>query len=97
MKRSNMPRTTGDILTQPIARGIHANGVVLKSLSDASLHFETCVIMRVGYDSPLVNIMFACSSASIRPNVCQQRQATTVRPSKKTRPTRFLFIAVFGT
>jgi hypothetical protein len=55
VKRSNTPRTTGDILTQPIARGIHADGVVVKPLSDASLCFETCVIMRANNDSRLVN------------------------------------------
>ena len=43
------------ILTQPIARGIHADGVVVKALSDASLCFETCVIMRADEDCRLVN------------------------------------------
>jgi D-serine dehydratase len=55
VKRSNTPRTTGDILTQPIARGIHADGVVVKPLSGASLCFETCVIMRNDDDSRLAN------------------------------------------
>ena len=43
------------ILTQPTARGIHANGVVVKPLSDPSLCFQTCVIMRADDDSRLVN------------------------------------------
>jgi DNA-binding transcriptional LysR family regulator len=43
------------ILAQPTARGFHADGVVVKPLSDASLCFETCVIMRADNDSRLVN------------------------------------------
>jgi hypothetical protein len=43
------------ILTQPTARGIHADGVVVKPLSDPSLCFQTCVIMRADDDSWLVN------------------------------------------
>ena len=43
------------ILTQPMAPGIHTDGVVVKPLSDASLCFETCVIMRADNDSRLVN------------------------------------------
>jgi len=43
------------ILTQPTARGFHADGVVVKPLSDTSLCFETCVIMRADNDSRLVN------------------------------------------
>ena len=43
------------ILTQPMARSLHADGVVVKPLSDASLCFETCVIMRADNDSRLVN------------------------------------------
>jgi DNA-binding transcriptional LysR family regulator len=43
------------ILTQPTARGFHANGVVVKPLSDTSLCFATCVVMRADDDSRLVN------------------------------------------
>jgi DNA-binding transcriptional LysR family regulator len=43
------------ILMQPIARGIQADGVVVKPLSDPSLSFETCVIMRADDDCRLVN------------------------------------------
>ena len=43
------------ILTQPMARGIHTDGVVVKPLSDASLCFKTCVIMRADNTSRLVN------------------------------------------
>jgi DNA-binding transcriptional LysR family regulator len=43
------------ILTKPTARSLHADGVVVKPLSDTSLWFETSVIMRAGDDSRLVN------------------------------------------
>jgi len=43
------------ILTQPTARGIDTAGVIVKSLSDAALCFETCVIMRADNASRLVN------------------------------------------
>jgi len=43
------------ILTKPTGRGFHADGVVVKPLCDTSLWFETCVIMRAGDDSRLVN------------------------------------------
>jgi DNA-binding transcriptional LysR family regulator len=43
------------ILTHPIARGFHTDGVVVKPLSDASLCFKTCVIMRADNVSRLVN------------------------------------------
>jgi DNA-binding transcriptional LysR family regulator len=43
------------ILTQPTAPGFHADGVVVKPLSDASLCFKTCVIMRADNGSRLVN------------------------------------------
>jgi DNA-binding transcriptional LysR family regulator len=43
------------ILAQPTARGFHADGVVVKPLSDTSLCFETCVIMRADNDSRLIN------------------------------------------
>lgn len=43
------------ILSQPMGQNLHADGVVVKPLSDASLCFETCVIMRADNDSRLVN------------------------------------------
>jgi DNA-binding transcriptional LysR family regulator len=42
------------ILTQPTARGIHTHGVVVKPLSDPSLCFSTCVILRADNTSRLV-------------------------------------------
>jgi DNA-binding transcriptional LysR family regulator len=43
------------ILTKPTALGLSAEGVVVKPFSDASLCFQTCVVMRAGDDSRLVN------------------------------------------
>jgi hypothetical protein len=43
------------ILTKPTAGGVSAEGIVLKPISDTSLYFETCVIMRTDDDSPLAN------------------------------------------
>ena len=42
------------ILTQPSATDFHADGVVVKPLSDASLCFNTCVILRADNSSRLV-------------------------------------------
>jgi DNA-binding transcriptional LysR family regulator len=43
------------ILAQPIAVDFSANGIVVKPISDTSLSFETCVIMRHDDDSRLAN------------------------------------------
>jgi DNA-binding transcriptional LysR family regulator len=43
------------ILTKPSAVDFRAEGVVVRPLSDASLYFETCVIMRTDDDSRLTN------------------------------------------
>ncbi len=43
------------ILTKPTALGVRAEGVVVKPLSDTSLCFQTCVIMRTDDDSRLAN------------------------------------------
>ncbi len=43
------------IFTKPTALGFRAEGVVVKPLSDASLCFRTCVIMRTNDDSRLAN------------------------------------------
>src|SRR4029077_20273182 len=43
------------ILTAPTCVGFMADGVLIKPLSDASLCFETCVIMRADDDSRLAN------------------------------------------
>jgi DNA-binding transcriptional LysR family regulator len=43
------------ILTKPTALGCRADGVVVKPLSDESLCFNTCVIMRKDDDSRLAN------------------------------------------
>ena len=43
------------VLTKPMALGVRAEGVVVKPLSDTSLCFQTCVIMRTDDDSRLAN------------------------------------------
>lgn len=43
------------ILTKPMALGVHADGVVVRPLSDTSLCFQTCVIMRTDDDSRLAS------------------------------------------
>ena len=43
------------ILLKPSALGLHVDGVVVLPLSDPSLSFETCLIMRHDDDSKLVN------------------------------------------
>ncbi len=43
------------IVTKPIGLGFRVEGVVLKQLSDASLCFQTCVVMRSDDDSRLAN------------------------------------------
>jgi DNA-binding transcriptional LysR family regulator len=42
------------LLTQPSATGFHADGVVVKPLSDPSLCFHTCVILRADNTSRLI-------------------------------------------
>jgi DNA-binding transcriptional LysR family regulator len=43
------------ILTKPMALGVHADGLVVRPLSDTSLCFQTCVIMRNDDDSRLAS------------------------------------------
>jgi DNA-binding transcriptional LysR family regulator len=43
------------ILTKPTIVGLTPEGVVLRPLSDTSLCFETCLIMRTGHNSRLAN------------------------------------------
>jgi len=43
------------IIAQPTGAGFSANGVVVKPISDISLCFDTCVIMRTDNDSRLAN------------------------------------------
>jgi DNA-binding transcriptional LysR family regulator len=43
------------IVTEPASVGLSAEGVVIRPLSDPSLSFETCLIMRTDDDSRLAN------------------------------------------
>ena len=42
------------ILTQPSTTDLHADGVIVKPLSDPSLCFNTCVILRADNSSRLI-------------------------------------------
>ena len=48
------------IVTKPASVGLSAEGVVIKPMSDASLSFETCLIMRADDDSRLANEFGRC-------------------------------------
>jgi len=69
------------ILTQPTALGVCAESVVVKPLSDSSLCFQTCVIMRTEDDSRLAN-EFARSFL--------RRYATRRLPSKQMELSLFI-------
>jgi hypothetical protein len=60
------------ILTQPMARGIHTDGVVVKPLSDASLCFKTCLILRADNSSRLVNEY----GSHVPPQICAPATTT---------------------
>jgi DNA-binding transcriptional LysR family regulator len=81
------------ILAQPLARGIHTDGVVVKPLSDASLCFKTCVIMRADNTSRLVNeyfLMFLRKYAHQRLSQKQMELSPSPRVvSTKKAPSRF--------
>ncbi len=70
------------ILTKPAALGLHAEGVVVKPLSDTSLCFQTCVIMRKDDDSRLAN-EFARSF--LRKYAYQRRPPTPIELSPSAR------------
>jgi hypothetical protein len=60
------------ILTKAAIRGFHADGVLVKPLSEASLRFETSVIIRADDDSRLVNefarsFLRACAPRRLQP------------------------------
>ncbi len=70
------------ILTKPTALGCRADGVVVKPLSDESLCFNTCVIMRKDDDSRLAN-EFARSF--LRRYAYQRRPPTPIELSAAAR------------
>lgn len=70
------------ILTQSMARSLHAGGVVVKPLSDASLCFETCVIMRADNDSRLVNEFVRMFLRKYAPQRVPPQQTESSPPTK---------------
>jgi DNA-binding transcriptional LysR family regulator len=81
------------ILTNPAVLGCRAEGVVVKPLSDESLCFQTCVIMRKDDDSRLTNEFvrsFLRRYAYQRrpPKPIELRPSARVVSMKKTNPAR---------
>jgi DNA-binding transcriptional LysR family regulator len=71
------------IIAQPAAALFRANGVVVKPISDTSLCFEACVIMRTDDDSRLANEFVRSSSAGIsRHGTCHHSKWNYLYPSE---------------
>jgi DNA-binding transcriptional LysR family regulator len=71
------------ILTHPTATGFHADGVVVKLLSDTSLCFKTCVILRADNTSRLVEeyvrmFLRRCAPERLPPKRTEVSQSTRV-------------------
>jgi hypothetical protein len=62
------------ILTKPTTLGLSAEGVVLRPLSNTSLCFETCLIMRVGHNSRLASEFARCFLLRFRPQIQRPKQ-----------------------
>jgi DNA-binding transcriptional LysR family regulator len=62
------------ILTKPTARSLHADGVVVRPLSDTSLWFDTSVIMRADDESRLVNEFVRAFLRKYAPQRLQPKQ-----------------------
>jgi DNA-binding transcriptional LysR family regulator len=62
------------ILTKPTAVGFSAEGVVLRPLSDTSLRFETCLIMRTGHNSRLANEFARSFLRRFQPQILPPKQ-----------------------
>ena len=70
------------IVTKPDSVGLSAEGVVIRPLSDPSLSFETCLIMRADDDSRLANEFGRPSSADMHPSACHQSKWNCHCPPK---------------
>ena len=62
------------ILTKPTTVGFSAEGVVLRPLSDTSLCFETCLIMRTDHDSRLANEFARSFLRRFQPQILPPKQ-----------------------
>ena len=60
------------ILTKPDSVGLSAEGVVIRPLSDPSLSFETCLIMKPTMIRVWQTSSVAPSSADVHPSACHQ-------------------------
>jgi DNA-binding transcriptional LysR family regulator len=62
------------ILTKPATVGFSAEGVVLRPLSDRSLCFDTCLIMRTGHNSRLADEFARCFLRKFQPHTLPPKQ-----------------------
>jgi hypothetical protein len=63
------------------AVGFSAEGVVMRPLSDPSLCFETCLIMRADDDSRLANEFGRCFLRRFQPQILRPKQLALSLPT----------------
>ena len=73
------------ILPKPSTLGLRAEGVVIRPLSDPSLSFETCLIMRCDDDSRLVNEFARTFLRKQMPKLWRGRQMDLPLSAKRLR------------
>jgi len=69
------------ILTKPTTVSLTAEDVVLRPLSDTSLCFETCLIMRTGHNSRLANEFARCFLQRFQPQILPPKQMELSLPA----------------
>ena len=69
------------ILTKPTTVGVSAEGVVLRPLSDTSLCFETCLILRTDHNSRLANEFARCFLRRFQPQILPPKQLELSLPA----------------
>ena len=69
------------ILTKPTIAGFNAEGVVLRPLSDSSLCFETCLIMRTDHDSRLAKEFARSFLRRFQPQILPPKQLELSLPT----------------
>src|SRR6202167_537108 len=69
------------IVTEPASAGLSAEGVVIRPLSDPSLSFETCLIMRTDDDSRLANEFGRSFLRRFQPQILPPKQMELSLPA----------------
>ncbi len=69
------------ILTKPTTVGLTAEGVVLRPLSDTSLCFKTCLIMKAGHNSRLANEFARSFLRRFQPQILPPKQMELSLPA----------------